>query len=331
MGAVRGVIVARRRLWMLLALMLAAAALGARAARAQIVTLTPGCGKPNDPFTIGGRGWPEPPPPCEYIFFFDGTEFTPRQPDGLFGPPNQAATVPAGAALGKRPVKIELRISEDQSLQGQATKDFCVVTDTTGMLTAAASGTDGIDITFVPSCKIDCTKIMFIQTINPVATKDDDSMVLGVPSEWGFPAGRDADLGTSPGVNSWMVDRIHGRTQPYYGGDGTGLGNQTMGSSDGCNIVNATMHDRPGRPDAVYPAGFKKVTLNFAVSAFCVAGRDAGKYFGRITWMWMKTKGMDPSVTIGAGDPAGQPTQTDLDAVSTWTTNHMFMLPMPTP
>ena len=302
-------------------------------ADAQTVTLKPGCGKPGDAFAIGGAGWPEPPPPCTYTFFFDGADFgVPPQPDGLFGPPSRSgAIVPMGAMVGMHPVKIELRLDEDGSLQGQASKDFCVVNDTAGMLTAAAAGTDGIDITYTPSCQNNCTKIMFIQTVNEVGTKDDDTTALAVPSTWGLPAGQDADYAAMPGTDAVRVDRLFGRTQPYYGGDGAGLGNQTMGKADGCMQMTATMHDRPGQPDGSYPAGFKTLTLNFTSHPFCVAGDDAGRFYGSIGWVWTKTKGGTPSVTISAGTTPASPSAAAQGAVDRWATNRGFMVPTPAP
>ena len=302
------------------------------AAQAQTVNLVPACGKPGDPFHIGGRGWPEPPPPCTYTFFFDGADFgVPPQPDGLFGPPDQSATVPAGATEGKKPVRIDLRLNDDNSLQGSASADFCVVADTTGMLTGAPSGTNGIDVTYKPSCKNKCTKIMFIQTLNEIGTKDDDTTALALPSTWGFPAAQDNDYGVTPAMDAVRVDRLHGRTQPYYGGDGAGLGNQTMGKSDGCNITDATMHDAPSQSDDSYPAGFKKLTLNFTSHVFCVAGEDAGKFYGSIGWVWMKSKGGMEMVTIGMGTPTGDPSATARGAMDRWATNHGFMIPSPAP
>jgi len=299
-------------------------------AHAQTVTLAPACGKSGDMFNIGGSGWPEPPPPCTYTFFFNGADFgVSPQPDGLYGPPNQSGAVVPMLAVGKYPVRIDLRLNDDNSLQGSASKDFCVVADTSGMLTAVASGTDGIDITYKPSCKDQCTKIMFIQIINARGTKTDNTEVLAVPSEWGFPADKDRDLGTNRAVDAVRVDRTQGRTQPYYGGDGTGLNNQTMGKSDGCNITNATMHDAPSQSDDSYPAGFTKRTLNFTTHPVCVAGDDTGKYYGTITWTWMKTKGGNPMVTVNATGTVGQqPSQAERDALTTWSDVHGFTLPM---
>ncbi len=73
----------RRRLVLLIALAVPLPAFG------QVLVVEPDCGIVGAPFLITGSGWAEPVPVCEYVFFFDGTEFTPRQPDGLFGPPNK--------------------------------------------------------------------------------------------------------------------------------------------------------------------------------------------------------------------------------------------------
>ena len=68
---------------------------------AQTLTVEPSCGKMGTSFVIGGSGWAEPNPVCDYRFYFDGAEFAPRQPDGLFGPPARMATVADPAKLKK--------------------------------------------------------------------------------------------------------------------------------------------------------------------------------------------------------------------------------------
>ena len=82
----------------------------------QVLVVEPACGVAGANVRVLGSGWAEPVPPCEYLFLFDGTEFAPRQPDGLFGPPDTTTTIPAGAMPGDHPVKVELRLSSDGSL-----------------------------------------------------------------------------------------------------------------------------------------------------------------------------------------------------------------------
>jgi len=85
-------------------------------ALSQVLTVEPSCGKAGDSIHIGGSGWAEPQPPCDYRFFFDGAEFASRQPDGLFGPPNRTGTVPGGAAQGDHTIRVELRQDSNNNL-----------------------------------------------------------------------------------------------------------------------------------------------------------------------------------------------------------------------
>src|ERR1051325_5507674 len=75
--------------------------------RAQVLVVSPDCGKPGSTAHISGSGWAEPQPPCTYFFYFDGAEVAASQADGLFGPPNRDFTVPAGAMAGDHIVKVE--------------------------------------------------------------------------------------------------------------------------------------------------------------------------------------------------------------------------------
>src|SRR5262245_14333757 len=85
-------------------------------ALSQNLTVKPICGVAGSTISITGSGWAEPQPPCDYHFYFDGTEFAPSQPDGLFGPPNRSATIPAGATVGDHFIKTELRITATNQL-----------------------------------------------------------------------------------------------------------------------------------------------------------------------------------------------------------------------
>jgi len=93
---------------------------------AQILTLSPTCGKPGDKVCIQGSGWAEPNPVCRYTFKFDGTTVATDQPDGLFGPPNKQFTVPA-VPDGPHTVHVELRLNSPDSLLQQKDAPFTVV------------------------------------------------------------------------------------------------------------------------------------------------------------------------------------------------------------
>ena len=62
-------------------------------AYSQQIFIKPVCGLKGSNTSITGSGWAEPAPVCHYNFLFDGTAFAPRQPDGLFGPPNRTGTI----------------------------------------------------------------------------------------------------------------------------------------------------------------------------------------------------------------------------------------------
>ena len=87
---------------------------------AQVLTVAPSCGRPGDSVTIGGSGWAIPERPCAYLFYFNGAEFAPRQPDSISGPPNQVATVPNNFA-GDYIIKVENRRTDGSLVQCRQT------------------------------------------------------------------------------------------------------------------------------------------------------------------------------------------------------------------
>ena len=137
---------------------------------------------------------------------------------------------------------------------------------------------------------------------------------------------RRAPLGRHP-----LVDRGRLAGDPVPVEDLAHLGVGIVGPLQRPVRVVQRVHDAPGQPDGAYPAGFKALLLNFTANVFCVAGQDAGKFYGTIPWTWRKTKGGTPSVTIGSGTTPGTPDAAATGAISTWATNHGFTVPTPAP
>lgn len=86
--------------------------------------------------SISGAQWPEPAPPCHYRFLLRGVsvafaaqEVAPRQPDGLFGPPNSMFTVPAAAPPGEYRVRVELHLDSGGLLAAAEVPFFVVRVD----------------------------------------------------------------------------------------------------------------------------------------------------------------------------------------------------------
>src|SRR5262249_41248031 len=141
-------------------------------------------------------------------------------------------------------------------------------------------------------------------------------------AEQGFPnaATLDADV-----INGRLVDYLVGETDPYYNGDDAGFDGGVQGVQNSATTA-ATMDDTPNRSDANYPADIVKIRLNFEVAAFCAAGEDKGKYFGRLFWTWERDKGAGATTgtTSGISADRQQPSQGFIDAVTKWNTNHGF-------
>jgi hypothetical protein len=301
-------------------------------ASSQVLTVEPGCGKPGDSFTIGGSGWAEPAPVCEYLFYFDGTEFAPRQPDGLFGPPNRTATVPAVPA-GDHEVKVELRLTSDGTLLQCRQTKFKVVTAVKdpwdGNVTTP--GGNSVSIEFDPTDVCDvtpCSKIALIQTVENIGEKADGTTINLTYSDYkttafGPPATRNADL-----VGATTIDYQLPAPEPYYQTAGpTTIG--MFGIQNG-SPKSSTMTDGPNLSDGAYPDDITKVIWNFEVAAFCAGGTNKGEFLGTVTWKWERPKG--GSITVTTGTPnRNQPSQTFIEALNKWNTNHGFTLPTKTP
>ena len=313
-----------------LAAVAALAVLVAPSAEAQYLVVEPGCGLVGSTVRITGSGWSEPDPVCEYSFRWDGTEIAPRQPDGLFGPPDATFTVPAGAALGDHEVRTNLDLLTGTPVQCVKTTFKVVAALANPWLLDTTAGNGQITITFNPTNVCDvtpCTAIVMIQTIRQkgrTSTGPDVFRDLTFAEQnFGNAANYDADV-TPTGTT---VDRLWGRPRPYYGSDDTGDYDNSGNADDGVQSGSpddAWIWDRPTRSEASYPAGVDKIVLNFEVEAFCSAGQNVGESLGTAYWTWEKleTAAGKLGTATGGGSNRNEPSQAHKDAVALWDTNH---------
>ena len=186
----------------------------------QTLTVEPGCGLPGDSFTIGGSGWAEPNPICEYLFKFDGSEFAPRQPDGLFGPPNRNATVPS-VSPGNHPVQVDLRLTEDGTLLQCRRIPFRVVATNRDPWAGGSNITPlqgfGLKGKFDPTDVCDvtpCKDIRIIQALQLSGQRADGQVRQLTAAGAGNPSASTLDNDTTP--NGWMIDTLQSESEPYY-------------------------------------------------------------------------------------------------------------------
>jgi hypothetical protein len=306
-------------------------------ALAQVLVVSPDCGiAGTTSVRIKGSGWAEPQPLCEYIFYWDGAEVIgPRQPDGLYGPPNHTFTVPAGAAVGNHVVKVELRYTGGGGLIQCRQTNFRVVAMINNPWAMGMTITNGgrrMDVRFDPNGVCDvtpCTRIELIQVIRQVGRRADGTERNLSYAERGFPnaAQRDSDK-TAAG---YVVDEPWGGRDPYATGmDPSDMLPGFMPGVQGPMPMPATFNDPPGLSDAGFPADIQRVIYRFEVNTFCSAGDDRGSYFGMVTWTWERPRGGAVTITAGASN-RNQPTQEFLDAVALWNTRHGFRMPTAQP
>ena len=295
-------------------------------ARAQLLTLSPPCGKRGDTVVaVVGSGWPEPDPPCEYLFLFDGVEIAPRQPDGINGPPVASFQVPMSASIGMHTVRVELRLQEDGSLVKWCQLPFKVVDQNADPWRVTVTG-GRIDIAFDPEEACDspqCENIFLIQTVRTTGSGPMQPPRPLVPSESGFPASLDADQD----ANGNAVDEMAGSRDPYYNGRdvSSDRGSETgRGTNTSQNQFPSEMIDEPRISDADFPPGIETITMEFEVNVYCESGAAAGQWLGRYTWSWTRTKGSPGGpfgqITPGTGSRQ-QPSATFEQTLNQWGAN----------
>ena len=316
----------------------------------QTLVFRPLCGKAASNVCVTGSGWAEPAPPCHYRFYFDGTQATSDQPDGLFGPPAKSFTVPAGAANGDHKIKVDLRFdSNDQLVQppresgdGKAPKVpfFKVVDNSADPFKPSPFNTaNRFDIAFDPTdvCEIGtCTEIGLIQvgqvigtkadgTTQPLKMSDSDKLwPAAVAAEYDTNSVTVKDaMGNITGI--FFLDRYGVRATPYFGGNGAGTGHWTKGSNDKTPIVVAKIDDTPSLPNGPKIPGFVKVMYNFETAVFCVSGDDKGRYYGIIKWKYESNiftpGGTTNTSTLISATKGAQPSSNFIAALNAWLAN----------
>jgi hypothetical protein len=135
---------------------------------------------------------------------------------------------------------------------------------------------------------------------------------------------------------NWSIDSISSINPYYTDGGACGVnGNQSPPPPPS----SARLEDQPTDGPANYPTGVIAVTFNFEDNFFCAAGENRGQWLGGNTWTWTQTISQATAANHFAGAVSahssgalGQPSQTFLDALTLYNTNHGFTLPtVPSP
>ena len=307
--------------------------LGNVSALAQTVKLNPSCGAPGTKVCVTGSGWAEPSPVCRYTFAFDGATIAPNQPDGLFGPPKASFTVPMSAAAGNHNVRVQLRVNFPDSLLQEKTTPFKVMAagGTGDSATTSGAGGAGITLTYTPanpSCDSTCKSIVWVQVVQRFARKQGDTdaqALITTATDWpGFPDGVKKSIDETQDAKRVRVDRIWGRTFPYYGVDNSGVpaagsanagGTITIGKN-GAPPTASTMYDAPNTPASFFPTRINSVNvtidkaiLKFESAPFCADGDQVGRFVGKVVkWEFHQLAGKAGSVanvSVASGPPSG--------------------------
>jgi hypothetical protein len=210
------------------------------------------------------------------------------------------------------------------------------------------AGGDEITLTFKPvpgGCDSTCKKIVWIQVVQRFARKmgDTDAMaVITKATDW--PNFADSDkkaIDETPDANRARVDRIWGRTFPYYGVDNTSFfglfggvppaggmnagGTITVGST-GAMPNSAMMIDGPNTPKDLFPTMLNgmpvtidKAILKFESAPFCIDGDNVGKFLGKVvTWEFHQLADDNPGTVVNAAVTDGQPSGKFTAALNRW-------------
>jgi hypothetical protein len=328
---------------------------------AQTVTLTPTCGKPGDTVCIGGSGWAEPNPLCRYIFTMDGISIAPDQQDGLYGPPSTNGIVPS-LPDGSHTVLVQLVLDDSSNtLIQQQTAPFTVsgANATPGSATTSPTGSASITLAYnpsKPSCDSSCKQVVWVQVVQRFARKQgtaDAQAVVTTATDWPtLPDSALKAIDETPDANRARVDRIWGRTFPYYGVDNSGIPNAGGGNAagtitvggTGATPISASMYDAPYTA-APFPTTLNgqsvtidKAILKFEAAPFCADGDQVGTFLGQVV-TWESDQLVNQSATVtNASVQSGQPSSTFMAALNRWvsgnppgtgTNRAAFNLPQP--
>ena len=213
-----------------------------------------------------------------------------------------------------------------------------------GSRTGAGGASNRIDINFDPRSTSDacpCERIRFIQVMQ--------ILVDGIPvdpgdlwNDWEYRdnTALDDDPDTPEDETGVHVDRVPGRTQPYYGGNGAGTGSSTVGQCNGTSTPG-TMVDLPFMPDGYFQPGgpdaalggdwdADEIVFKFETCAFCEAGEQVGRYFECVNWTYTRTKADVASGSPGRAAIEGTetgPSKAFTKAAQRWAETNNFDLP----
>ncbi|MFH1285918.1 MAG: hypothetical protein ABIH99_05030 [Candidatus Micrarchaeota archaeon] len=200
-----------------------------------------------------------------------------------------------------------------------------------GKIVSTTSGAV-INLTFVPKCIENCTKIVFTQMVcDKIVFQDGTSRYSELPSD-ASPKWTYMDKNVVNGGRKCSIDYINGETDPYYNGDDAsdaGLKGKHNGN------INATMRDRPRiaqstftNLEAKYGKNVSKLVYEFETCAFCADGKDKGKYYRCIAWEFEQANPVGAAGgTSTAGGLTDFPTAKFKEAVDKWAKNQGFALP----
>lgn len=196
-----------------------------------------------------------------------------------------------------------------------------------------------IDVTYNGFCSDNCAKIVFIQVFSDAGVFKDGHQWLK-PSETGSAFNfLDADAQQDVSGQWFTVDHLRNENDPYYNGDDSGdtgaepgkARRWIQGEHDGTSTAT-TMSDAPrysntafSRLETSYGKEVTRIVTYFETFAFCVEGRDKGKFYQGIRWKYQQEKGKAGTSTID--EVVYEPSQGFKAALDKWCTNHGFALP----
>jgi hypothetical protein len=138
-----------------------------------------------------------------------------------------------------------------------------------------------VRLEFLPYDIVDCDQVAMTQT-----AMGSTSGVISFAS----PARRNRSLVAGEGTVGVGIDRVSGRSQPYYGTDnlGTASGTTHFGKhTPGTAADRAWLEDAPGF-DGSTPASSRTPGMtdstHFETCAICKAGKDKDTYYGCVNW-----------------------------------------------
>ena len=160
----------------------------------------------------------------------------------------------------------------------------------------------------------------FIQTMVGLGLTAPLATQMLTYSQIGFPSAAAHQADT---VNGVAIDRLAGRPAPYYGSDAAGSSPTSGANRSGVQGVTPRSANMVDQPSGIGPpAGFTTFRAEFEANAFCATGQNRGEFAGgKVVWKYESTStGPGTSTVISATQ--AQPSQSFIDALNKWDTNH---------